>query len=328
MTNPSDFMPPIGLRGPFVQSVLASSKIRARGKNSMAAAQREVVVETSEGVRLQGFYSPHPENVSRGLLLLLHGWEGSADSTYVLCTGRYFYSRGYSIFRLNLRDHGNSHHLNPGLFFGTLFDEVFDAVRQASFLEPDRDFFIAGFSLGGNYALRISRRCTTDPIANLRHLVAISPALDPAKATVRIDRHPVFRHYFLKKWRKSLVRKQACFPDLYQFSDLFKEKTVLDTTEVLLRQYSGYSGAAEYFASYSLFDESLENVTVPTTIITAKDDPIIPVDDFFNLRLNGRSRLIIPAHGGHNGFINGYNLAAWYKRFMLELFESATFLSN
>ena len=69
-----------------------------------------------------------------GQVILLHGWEGSADSTYILRTGNALYRRGYDIFRLNFRDHGDSHHLNRGIFYAVLLEEVFQAVRQATSL--------------------------------------------------------------------------------------------------------------------------------------------------------------------------------------------------
>ncbi len=64
--------------------------------------------------------------------MLLCGWEGSVNSAYILGTGKFLYNHGYSVFRLNYRDHGDSHALNPGLFYAALLDEVFKAVQQVS----------------------------------------------------------------------------------------------------------------------------------------------------------------------------------------------------
>ena len=77
------------------------------------------IMDCEDGVRLKGSYSPHPEN--KALVIFLHGWEGSQDSTYVVACGRHMYHQGASVFRLNYRDHGDSHDLNEGLFYSTLF---------------------------------------------------------------------------------------------------------------------------------------------------------------------------------------------------------------
>ena len=320
MNSYLQFNPPALLRNRFVQSYLASAGFRVAGKNPMIDSARKMIIETSDKTRLLGFYSPHP--ASSGLVLLLHGWEGSSDSAYVRCTGRYFFNHGYSIFRLNLRDHGDSHHLNSGIFFGSLFKEVFEAVNQAARLEPALPFFMVGFSLGGNYILRLSMQAGIWPIGNLKRAVAVSPVIDPAGATKLIDSRPLFRYYFLRKWLKSLKRKQAAFPGKYDFSNIRHMNGIYDITAVLLKQYSSFKDPAEYFDSYAISGKALESVKDPLTIITAKDDPIIPADDFRAIDVNDRIRIIMHSHGGHNGFIESFDFRAWYQPFMLGLFEN------
>src|SRR5512138_433779 len=111
------FLPPVHLRGSYTQTILASARIRAVGRNPMKEAAQEMIIDAGEGVRLQGFYSPQPQETPLGLVILLHGWEGSAESTYIRHSGRFFHEHGYAVFRLNFRDHGDSHHLNEGIFY-------------------------------------------------------------------------------------------------------------------------------------------------------------------------------------------------------------------
>ncbi len=235
---------PFWLRNGHLQTFLASSGFRARGANPMREAARDVILEAGGGIRLLGSHSRHPATVPKGLVVLLHGWEGSIDSTYMLCTGRALYRRGYEVFRLNFRDHGRSHHLNRGIFYAVLLDEVFEAVTQVAAAAAGLNVFLAGFSLGGNFALRIARRCATHPIPNLRQVVAVSAALDPEVSTARADRHPLIRRYFLKKWRRSLAIKQQLFPDLYDFSDILRLQTLRAITDALVERYSHYPSAA------------------------------------------------------------------------------------
>ena len=320
MTSYPSIKPPALLRNPFVQSYLASTPFRAIGKNPMSDAAQEMIIKTPDGTRLQGFYSKHPQ--SAGLVLLLHGWEGSARSTYVRCSGRYFFNRGYSVFRLNLRDHGESHHLNLGLFFGSLLQEVVDAVGEIAAIEADRPFFMIGFSMGGNYVLRVAARAGGRPIDNLKHAVAVSPVIDPDRATRLIDARPTFRLYFLRKWRRSLVKKQAAFPGKYDFSDICRMNSIYQITTALLMRYSSFESPGTYFDSYALTADALAPIRVPTTLITAKDDPIIPADDFESLDLNGWTRLTMQDYGGHNGFIESLSLRVWYQPYILHLFSS------
>lgn len=316
----SDFIPPVHLRATYVQTVLASSRLRTLGPNPMAACAREMILDTVDGVRLQGFHSPAPGTEAKGLVILLHGWEGSASSTYILHAGRFLHAHGYDVFRLNLRDHGDTHHLNEGLFYATLIDEVFSAVKQAAGLARGSGAYLAGFSLGGSFALRIARRCALEPIEPLRHVMAVSPVVDPARATRAIDESGLLRWYFLKKWRRSLRRKQALHPGRYDFSGLLSIKTIGGLTDALIRGSGIYGSSEEYFRGYTITGPALEKAPVPATIVMSRDDPAIPVDDFYGLRLGPHGKLIIHDYGGHNGFLSGLLGATWYEEKMLELF--------
>ena len=100
---------------------------------SLLLASRPTVLDCGAGVRLSGYHS-RQEDAGRPeattLVVLLHGWEGSAQSLYVLALGGHLFNLGYDVFRLNLRDHGGSHGLNPGLFHSCRLDEVVGAVAR------------------------------------------------------------------------------------------------------------------------------------------------------------------------------------------------------
>ncbi len=307
------FNPPFYLKNTFTQTLLASSKLGTRGKNPMLAAAREVILHIGD-VRLQGFYSPQSDREPLGVFMLLHGWEGSVNSAYILRTGKFLYESGYSVFRLNFRDHGDTHHLNPGLFYAILLDEVFGAVQQVSQYEHALPFYLAGFSMGGNFALRIVRRAAETPIPNLKHVFSVSPVLDPEKSTYAIDNYPLLRKYFRKKWAGSMQKKQSLFPDLYPLDDVYQLQTIAEMTALMLQRYSEFDNPSDYFRKYALTGDALANINVSLTIITAQDDPIIPVQDFYNLKLPPVAELIIQPYGGHNGFLESLSGKVWYEK--------------
>lgn len=324
MNISNSFHPMLPLRPAGIQTMLGSSRFRTWSANPMSASARDIIFETPDGVKLLGSYSQHDGRPAKGLVILLHGWEGSFNSTYILCTGRTLFKNGYNILRLNFRDHGESHHLNEGIFYAVLLEEVFQAVKQATRLAGELPIFLAGFSLGGNFVLRILQRCIDHPIANLHHAVAISPVLDPEKATLKIDQTFLIRRYFLKKWFRSLKKKQQLFPELYDFSKIFSLNTIAAVTDVMLHDYSNYGSSKDYFRQYSVVKEAIKDISVPTTIIAAADDPIIPVEDFYQLKTNDLTTMVIQPHGGHNGFIDGLYLQSWYERRMIMIFDEAT----
>ena len=288
----------------------------------MLRQEREIVLSLDDDIKLLGLHAPLQNEKPRGLIILLHGWEGSSHSTYILSCGDFLYQNGFAIFRLNLRDHGNSHHLNPGLFYATLLDEVCQAVERAAGLYQGIPVILVGFSLGGNFAIRIAAQYAQYGSEILSRVVSISPVLDPDKATDQIDANPLIKHYFLKKWRRSLLIKQDLFPERYEFSALLKMRTLREMTAHLLKTYTNYSGTREYFKAYSIPPELTEKINLPMSIVTATDDPIIPAEDFQNLVPGKQTKISMLQHGGHNGFIDGLFKPAWYDRFLLELIQS------
>jgi predicted alpha/beta-fold hydrolase len=309
------FIPNPWAKNPHVQTILGSLKIRSRNQHQIVHSSKEMIIEGGGGVRLLGYHSPQPSKNGRGLITLIHGWEGSSDSAYVVSTAKYMYDKGYDIFRLNLRDHGNSHHLNEGLFHGALIEETFHAIRNISLLSNNMPYYVIGFSLGGNFALRIALKQSLSIIPNLTHVIAISPALDPYTATLSIDESlPIYRYYFLNKWKNSLRKKQDLFPEKYNFADILKLKTCMSLTEAIMPYHPDFLDYREYFHRYTLRDDVFIDLSMPVTIIASEDDPIVPVHDISGLKENPYLQRLIQEYGGHCGFIDFFPYRCWYER--------------
>jgi hypothetical protein len=261
------------------------------------------------------------------VVVLLHGWLGSANSNYVLTIGEYLYRRGYAVFRLNLRDHGDTHWLNPAPFRSDLLDEVFAATRQIAQLEADRPLHLIGASLGGNFALRLAWRHSQSPLPNLNHTVAICPVLNPHHTTLQLDRgYWLYLAYFRRKWRRSFRQKQALFPHLYDFSAEIATSTCLEMTEVFVRNHSPYPDALTYFRRYTVTTEMMAALRNPTTMLPAVDDPIVPIADFGPFAelesAVSQLRLRVQPYGGHVGFIDILPFRPWLGEAVLTILES------
>jgi len=309
----ADFAPPRLLANPHLQSVLASSGLRRlllrRGRREVERASVEHILDCGGDVRLQGFLTrQHAAASARGLVVLLHGWEGSARSSYLVGTAARLLADGFDVFRLNFRDHGDTHHLNPGLFHSCRIDEVVGAVRAVRHLFASAAVAVAGFSLGGNFALRVALRAP-DAVA---YALAVCPVVSPAAGLFGLEEGPWFyQKYFLHKWRGSLRRKRELFPDVDWFSSEDLSAGLRGLTRALVLRHTGYASLEEYLDGYSIAGRRLRDLAVPATILTSADDPVIPVDDFHALELPPQVELDIAAHGGHCGFIEDWSLRSF-----------------
>ncbi|PPU91861.1 YheT family hydrolase [Xanthomonas albilineans] len=320
--NATDYSPPRWLRNPHVQSVLGSSMLRVRrGEQRLVASGATTtshILDGGDGVRLQGWLSVPADVAPRGTVLLLHGWEGSADSSYMCLTAAQMVAHGYQVFRLNFRDHGDTHHLNVDLFHSDRLDEVFNAACDLWRRFPAPTLLVAGYSLGGNFALRLALRA---PVAGLplQRVAAVCPLLDPAAAMQRVENGPQFYDwYFRRNWRGSLMRKRELFPDQHGYDDATLALDMRGLMGWLAQRHAGFASLDEYFDSYSIAGERLLGLRVPADILMAEDDPVIPLDDFRSLRLPAVARLEIARWGGHCGFIENARGDGFAERWVAE----------
>jgi predicted alpha/beta-fold hydrolase len=321
--NAADFKPPRLLRNPHVQSVLASSGVRRlvalRRGDEIETRAAEHILDCGEGVRLQGFHTPQrmqPE--ARGLVVLLHGWEGSARSNYVLATGARLLKEGFDVFRLNFRDHGETHHLNREIFHSCRIDEVVNAVREVASRFRPRALAVAGFSLGGNFALRVALRAPASGIP-LGYALAVCPVISPESGIFGLENGPAFyQRYFLYKWTRSLRAKQALFPDTELFSREELDDNLRGLTRSLVLRHTTFGSLENYLDGYSIEGDRLAALRVPATILTSADDPVIPIADFRKLKLPPNVELDIAEHGGHCAFIRDFSLRSFTEDYIAE----------
>lgn len=321
--NAADYRPPRLLRNPHVQSVLASSGVRrllhARRRALLEHGAVAHVLDCGEGVRLLGFHTAQRvQPQARGLVVLLHGWEGSVASSYLLHTGARLLAEGFDVFRLNFRDHGDTHHLNRGLFHSCLIDEVVGAVGAVARLFPTLPLAVSGFSLGGNFTLRVALRAPAAGI-DLKYALAVCPAINPRGVLHAIETAPWFyQSYFLRKWRRSLMQKQRAFPDAELFAAADLRGNLRELTRVLVERHTDFGTLEAYLDGYCIAGDRLAPLAVPTSILTAADDPIIPVADFRALTLAPTTELDIAPGGGHCGFIRDLSLKSWTEDYIAE----------
>lgn len=331
MTLPSgkDFRPPWPLTSGHIQTMLSSSGVRRQllpGRaHSVQDGAEHVVVDGGDGVRLTGAYTAQRvQSAARGLAVLFHGWEGSVDSTYVLQTGSRLLRDGWDVFRLNFRDHGDSHQLNEALFHSCRIDEVVNALADIARRYPARPMALAGFSLGGNFALRAALRAPQAGIP-LIYALAVCPIIDPGEGLFSLEETApwFYQAYFMHKWRRSLKTKQAAFPNREFFELAELRQSLRGLTEALVLRHTDFGSLQAYLDGYSVAGNALAAMPIRATILTAEDDPVIPVSSFRDLRLPPNVELDISRYGGHCGFISGFDMTSFTDDYIAARFKAA-----
>lgn len=318
------FEPPRLLGATHLQTSLSSLPPRrwftAWRSAALRRAARPWILELGELGRLRALVTPAQRGLgAQGVAVLLHGWEGSADSTYVLSLGAELYAAGYEIVRLNLRDHGGTHGLTRELFHSCRLAEVAEAVRQIAARYPQLPVQLAGFSLGGNFFLRVAAEPGLP--ANLRRAVAVSPVLHPESALRALeDGSRLYHGYFVRRWSRSLRAKQRSWPDEFNFRELLKLRDLRAMTEALVREHTRFATMRDYLDGYAITGGRMNSLGVPAHLLCADDDPIIPAADLQRLARHPMLEVTHLPRGGHCGFVERLNGPSFADRYVLRRF--------
>jgi predicted alpha/beta-fold hydrolase len=315
------FNPPWWLRSPHVQSSLVSLPVRRkfveRRTAALIASTQEHLLDCGDGVTLQCFHSSPARSTQRepiGTVVLLHGWEGSSSSLYMLSLSQSLFNAGFDIVRLNLRDHGETHHLNRDIFHSCLLPEVVGAVKRLQEMFPAKPLSLAGISLGGNFMLRVAAQAREASL-RIAKVVAISPVLEPVDTLHALENgHELYHWYFIRKWNRSLVKKQAAWPQHHNFTEFLRLSSLRDKTAEMVAKFTQFPSLDDYLRGYAITGDRLATLSSPATIITSLDDPIIPPSGLQRLSQSPHLKVTVTRHGGHCGFFDTLSGETWLER--------------
>lgn len=311
-----EFEPPVALRNPHFQTIFSSVgprrfRVRRAFRQHHARAQ-ELILDCGEGVRLAGMLNLADDNPANKLAILIHGWEGSQDSSYMLSMSSRLLAEGVDVFRLNLRDHGETHHLNEGMFNSTLIDEVIGGIADLQARHAYPEYYLTGFSLGGNFSLRVAAQAHDRAVA-LDKVIAFCPVVHAGKSNVVLNspHNWLYGGYFVRKWKRSMRKKLLYFPH-YDFKHEIDSLKTLDEMNLrFVPRYTPYADLESYFNAYAIDGEAMAETICPCYLHFAADDMIIPVDDAKTLAPNPDLKITITEYGGHCGYLMNWRLDSW-----------------
>lgn len=311
------YCPPRIYRNGHSNTLAAASTVRKAYAQQVSQPLRKqsesLTLELSNAVRLQGLLNgsqiSKPEQ--RPLVMILHGWLGCANSLYLLPLASALHQKGFNVFRLNLRDHGGTQHLNKELFHSCRLEEVLQATEAIQQQVPHSDFYLIGFSLGGNFALRIGAQAYKHHL-EIKKIFSICPVMDPSNALNKMETMlNIYTAYYLRRWKNMLRKKHQLFPDDYDLQSINQQGSLIGMTEHLLLQYTEFDSVENYLNGYSIIGAKLKPLTIPSEVFIAEDDPVIPARDREKLYATASLKLNLTQFGGHCGYLKGLFNMNW-----------------
>jgi len=244
----------------------------------------------------------------RPTLLALHGLNGSSDAHYMKGLAAKAFARGMNVVRLNQRNCGDTEHLSAGLFHSGLTADAAHVVDELARVDGLEAIAVAGYSLGGNLALKLAGEYGAYAPRELVAVAAVSPIIEIEQCVRALERpsNAIYQWNFVKDLKRRVKRKARFWPGLYDMKKLASIRTVREFDAAYTAPYFGFDSAEDYYYRASSM-RVVDRIRVPTLVIAAKDDPFVPAEMFEApaLRRNPCITTVVTQHGGHCGFISG-----------------------
>jgi predicted alpha/beta-fold hydrolase len=283
---------------------------------------KNVVYETEPSVRVL-VQSQSPSDKPKGHLILVHGLEGSSESGYARSMVHTALERGWATHRLNMRGCGGTEELTVSAYHAGQTSDLLAVIRELK-RQGVTIIFLIGFSLGGNVVLKLAGELGDDAKDLFAGVCAVSAPIDLSACAHALARPSnfIYQNRFLDRLKARIRRRNLQAPEVYTLEHLPKIRTIVDFDDHYTARLFGFGTAENYFRTQSS-NQFLEHIRVPTLIIQAKDDPLIPFSTYDHpaFAKNPNLTLLTPEHGGHLGFLSRRNPRFWLDGTVLDWIE-------
>jgi uncharacterized protein len=265
---------------------------------------RQHIVALADGDRLV-LHDDTPGQWHAGgpIVLLLHGLGGSYQSRYVARAAAKLNEIGVRTFRMDLRGCGAGFSLARRPVHAGRSEDAAAALSCIRKVCPGSPVIVVGYSMSANIVLKMAGEFGENVPAALDSVVAIAPPIDLHACCGSLQRG-INRFYDLHYVRGCLAmvaRRRREVPGALVRDLDPVPRTLRAFDDAFTAPLGGFRNAEDYYDQVSA-RRHIPNIRVPTLIITASDDPIVPVHSFHEVAYPDCVHLRLTTGGGHLGF--------------------------
>ncbi|WP_035273821.1 hydrolase [Desulfogranum japonicum] len=302
---PSSNLTPLWLRNGHVQTLLPKI-LRHTPKLNLRRERVELqdgdFIDLDHSLRCQG-----PR------ILILHGLEGSMDSHYAGPLVEVLEQRGFRPVFMYLRGCSEETNRLARSYHSGSSDDLHEVLNHL-YVKGTPIQGAVGFSLGGNILLKYLGEQGNKSLLTAAMAISVPLHLEMAAKRLTKGASRIYQRYLLNKLRRTWIQKKRQhqeLPDIHVNS----LRTLEQYDDHITAPINGFSNAKTYYSTCSAAN-FLKDITVPTYILLAKDDPFMYPLQQEDYEIPPHVRLEMCAHGGHVGFIAG--TWPWRIRYLLD----------
>jgi Dyp-type peroxidase family len=292
----------------------------------LTSEQRKITFAMGDGSgdSLRGaFHEPLRRVRDRPLVVLIHGLPGSEESEAVLHSAAHFLRRGHPVLRLNQRGAGPSRKETTQIYHAGRSEDLRVVIEKLRADFSDTGIVLLAYSLGANVMLKLLGE--SGPLDPVRAAVSVSAPIDLRATATHLRGLPWCRRWLYV--RVLLHQTKRCALDLRGLDDgqrkaIASARSFYEFDERFLAPFNGFASANDYYDCSSALPR-LGSIRVPTLLIHAEDDPMVPFAPYraVNWAANGALYPLLRASGGHAGFHQRGSPVAWHDRCAAAFFD-------
>lgn len=245
------------------------------------------------------------------LCVIIHGLEGSAQSSYVLETSRALAEHGIRAVAMNFRSCSGEPNRTARFYHAGETGDLGHLLDVLAARYPRATLLGTGFSLGANVLLKyLGERGASSLI---RAAAAISIPFDLGRGADKLAAsfmgRVYTRHFVRRLADKYRVKRRAGLPmnGIELDERLLRTwRSFRDFDDAVTARLHGFRDADDYYTRSSSA-QYLHAIRVPTLLVHALDDPFVDERAIPHDAIAGNPMLhaAFTEHGGHVGFIAG-----------------------
>lgn len=293
---------------PHLATIASNFWPRFRELEGIPFTEHRIQTERDAAIRV---IEQSPGGKPAGDLVLVHGLEGSSDGGYMRSMAWNALQAGFRVHRVNIRGCGGTEGWCSTLYHAGLTSDLHYYLQQLN-----RPVTLVGYSLGGNVVLKLAAELGQS--RNLESVVAVSTPIDLAECVRAIGRpvNYLYQKRFVDRMKERLIERRRCqpaaFDPIFRGTDVSAIRTIFDFDDRITAPHFGFGNAPNYYATQSSLN-FLPSIAVPTLLLTAQDDPMVPFSVYSApaIEQNSNITLIAPRHGGHVAFLSREKPRFW-----------------
>lgn len=252
-------------------------------------------------------WTVRPDDINN--IILVHGFNSSSDSNYIVKNTYHLISEGYRVFAFNSR--GTKTPLLTPIFFNIGWTcDLKDCLDYVLINYPGYVSMV-GFSLGGNWTAKLLTELDPIYFTRVRCGIGISIPFDFYKLNAYMHKWPYIsiNRILVKNMKKYFLGHDVLAP---YFDIIRKCTTIKELDTNVTCKIFGIKNLESFYKDGSC-GKYIEKISIPFMVINSSDDPVVPVASIPLDKIKESENLILllTKRGGHLGFL-GYN---WDKTY-------------